>query len=94
MLRVYLNQEATHEPLTSIDDRGGFQYGTPTVIKCRKRKRTQEVLTADRQLLKSMWVYYVTDPVCVDDKLDGQMVLLVEEWITLKGTLLGYKVTI
>lgn len=77
-----------------MSNRGEPTYGPPVFIPCRRQLRTQEIITPDKQVIKTEYVYYVKDAVCPGDKLDGRLVQMVAEWTMLGGRIMGYKAVV
>ncbi|MCL2531583.1 MAG: hypothetical protein FWE40_05450 [Oscillospiraceae bacterium] len=94
MLRNYLNQTAKLERQNGIDDRGQSTYHIAKIIRCRKEKRMRLQVAGYSSTLKPGTVYYITIPVVEGDKLDGVVVLAVDEWVGLKGNVQGYEAVV
>ena len=91
MLAAYCNQTATHQALTGSNNRDEPVYGPEHPIQCRKRRKTQEILTADRRRVTTEVLYHLTAPVAEGDLLDGRRVQWVSEWVTLEGATVGWR---
>lgn len=94
MLTQYLTAKAQHEPMTNLNNRGEPIFGPPVAIYCRRQVKTQEIITPDKQTIKTEYIYYVKDAVVPGDKLDGRLVQLVEEWSMLGGRIMGFKAVV
>lgn len=90
MLSAYLNQTAVFKACTGTDDRGQPVYGLPSVIKCRKQAKVQNVLTETGQSIRTQHVYYTKSQVSEGDLLDGKVIMGVSAWTGLNGEILGY----
>lgn len=72
---------------------GEVDYNEPVSIKCRLERTTKDVLTANGSAIKSASIYYTDEKVIIkpDDKLGGNVVLSVEEYVDGLGRVIGYK---
>lgn len=91
MLAAYCNQTATHQALTGSNNRDEPVYGPEHPIQCRKRRKTQEILTADRRRVTTEVLYHLNAPVTEGDLLDDRRVQWVSEWVTLEGDTIGWR---
>lgn len=91
MLAAYCNQTAGHQALTGTNNRGEPVYGSAHPIQCRKRRKTQEILTADRRRVTTEVLYHLTAPVAEGDLLDDRRVQWVSEWVNLEGVTIGWR---
>lgn len=98
MLDSYLRQQATLQRAlrtengdTRTDERGKTLYASALSIPCRIRETTQEVLTTDKRVVKTSYVYYAQTQIREGDRLDGRRVELVSRWVGLGGGTAGYK---
>lgn len=91
MLANYLNQTAAHRAKTGSDSRGQTTYANSVTIACRRRQKTQSVLTKDGQTFKTKNEYYTLVAVAEGDMIDGKTVMGVSVWTHLNGRILGYK---
>lgn len=72
---------------------GEMEYNSPINLKCRRERTTKDVLTANGSVLKSASIYYTDESVLIrtDDKIDGRVVLSVEEFTNEHGQTEGFK---
>jgi hypothetical protein len=101
MLSDYLNQAVQLQRCKRdtdgnaiMDHRGKMTYLAPVSIACRIRQKHREVLTVDKQTIVIECQYYTTEPVQIDDLLDGHRVQDVSPMILLDGSTLGYKAVV
>lgn len=75
-----------------LDKFGEASYEAPVTLKCRRERTTKDVLTANGSVLRSDSIYYTdeTQVIRPDDKLDGRVVLSVEEYTNGIGRLEGF----
>ena len=71
---------------------GEKAYASPVTIKCRRERTTKDVLTANGSALRSDSIYYTDETHIIrpDDKLDGRVVLSVEEYVNGLGRVEGF----
>lgn len=102
-LSAYLNQTAVLEKALyapngqpMLDVYGQPEYSRPQTVKCRKEPYTVRASSGYGQFVNYTTTYYLSNAVKVQngDKLDGQHIQSVEEYIDGFGTLVGYKVDV
>ena len=96
----YLRQKCSYEKLkrdksgkSLLDKFGEPQYEAAEIIKCRREETIQDVQTSTGAILKSS-TRYLTDekhPVAANDRLDGKIVLKVQEYVNQFGAIEGYE---
>lgn len=96
----YLNQKCTYEQQKRdendepvLDKYGEPSYEAPITIKCRRETFIHDVLTNNGSILKSSTRYYTDEKQVIraNDKLDGNPVLRVQEYINPFGISEGYE---
>lgn len=97
----YLKQTAQHEKIVKLPD-GSTQldaYGKPlyqqaVTVKCRKEPARMSNSSSLGQFVNYATAYYLDETVdiCVQDKLDGEVVLQVYDYRDGTGKLVGYEV--
>lgn len=102
-LSIYLHQTAVLEKALyapsgqpMLDVYGQPAYGSPITVKCRKEPYTVRASSGYGQFVNYTTTYYLDSSVEVKngDKLDGQSIQSVEEYIDGFGTLVGYRVDV
>lgn len=73
---------------------GEIQYQEPVTLKCRREKMVKDVQTANGSLIRSTTRYFLDEKVEVkaDYRIDGHVVLTVEEYTNEHGLCEGYEV--
>ena len=99
----YLRQVATIENVI-LDDNGKPvldvygqpQFGLPVQSKCRKEAYKARANTSYGQFVNFTTTYYFDETVTIrnGDKVDGQEVQSIEEYVDGVGTLIGYRVDV
>ena len=101
MLGTYLNQTATltraqrrenGDVLT--DQRAATLYEAPVTVACRIEPKTQEVLTADKRVVKTSSVFYLVEAVQEGDRLNGKLVEAVAAWTDFSGDTVGFEAVV
>lgn len=77
----------------ALNKYGEAQYGAPTTLKCRRERTTKDVLTANGSVVRSASIYYTDESTVVrpDDRIDGRVVLSVEEYTNELGKTEGFE---
>lgn len=72
---------------------GDVQYEPPVTIKCRRERIIRDVQTSTGAILRSSTRYFTdeTAPIEPDDRLDGQVILQVEEYTNQLGLTEGFE---
>lgn len=72
---------------------GELAYEFPVTLKCRRERATKDVLSANGAVIRSETIYYTDENQLIrtDDKLDGNVVVAVSEYINEKGAVEGYE---
>lgn len=93
----YLNQRCTLQSVKidsngepEMDGYGDLAYDAIKLIPCRREKYVRDVETATGAVLKSSTEYYTISSIGINDKLDGKVVLSVEEYTNSIGGTEGY----
>lgn len=96
----FLKQTCSYESLkinskgeTILDKYGEPEYESPVLIKCRCEKTIQDVLTNTGAILKTNTRYFTDASYSIkaNDKLDGKVVLKVQEYVNQFGLIEGYE---
>lgn len=96
----FLKQTCTFQPAVRdasgelvLNKFGEATYGAVKTLKCRRERTTKDVLTANGSVLRSASIYYTDESQLIqpDDKLDGRVVLSVEEYTNEHGLTEGYQ---
>ena len=96
----YLKQKCTYEKLKRdkdgkvlLDKYGDPLYEAPVAIKCRRETTIQDVQTSTGAILKSSTRYFTDDKQSINagDKLDGNAVLKVQEYVNQFGVAEGFE---
>ena len=74
------------------DTYGEALYEAPVTLRCRRERTTRDVLTASGSVLRSSSTYYIDETQLIrpDDKIDGHVVLTVEEYTNEHGGTEGF----
>ena len=77
----------------ALNKYGEVAYEKPVVLKCRRERTTKDVLTANGSVVRSASIYYTDESQVIrpDDKIDGRVVLSVEEYTNELGRTEGFK---
>lgn len=77
----------------ALNKYGEAQYGAPTTLKCRRERTTKDVLTANGSVVRSASIYYTDESTVIrpDDRIDGRVVLSVEEYTNELGKTEGFE---
>ena len=72
---------------------GEAEYEAPITLKCRRERTTKDVLTANGSVVRSASIYYTDESQVIrpDDKIDGRVVLSVEEYTNELGKTEGFE---
>ena len=72
---------------------GEAEYEAPITLKCRRERTTKDVLTANGSVVRSASIYYTDESQVIrpDDKIDGKVVLGVEEYTNELGLTEGFE---
>lgn len=78
---------------TRLNKFGDIVYEQPVVVKCRREKILKDVLTNTGAIVRSSTRYFTDESraIQVDDKLDGQVVIQVEEYVNALGITEGFE---
>ena len=89
---VMLNDDGTKK----LDVYGQPMYATPVTVKCRKEPYTERSHTGYGQYKNFTTTYYFDETVKVEngDKIDGQDVQRIEDYVDGSGTLVGKRVDV
>lgn len=74
-----------------IDTYGELQYESPITIRCRRERYIRDVETSVGAIMKSSHQYYTVEQIGLNDKLDGLVVLITEEYVNGHGRQEGYR---
>lgn len=77
----------------ALNKYGEAQYGAPITLKCRRERTTKDVLTANGSVVRSASIYYTDESTVIrpDDRIDGKVVLSVEEYTNELGKTEGFE---
>ena len=72
---------------------GEAEYEAPITLTCRRERTTKDVLTANGSVVRSASIYYTDESQVIrpDDKIDGRVVLGVEEYTNELGLTEGFE---
>lgn len=96
----YLNQKCTYEKArkdasgaTSIDRYGETMYAPEVHVRCRRERLVKDIKTANGSILVAQSRYFLDEDTKVeaDDRLDGRVVISVEEYVNVLGKVEGYE---
>lgn len=96
----YLKQKCVYEGLkydstgnVVLDIFGEPQYSIPVTIKCRRETTIQDVQTNTGAILRSVTRYFTDNAhtIQANDKLDGKVVLKVQEYVNQHGVTEGFE---
>ena len=96
----FLKQSCTFEAAVrdargeiSLNKYGEARYEAPIILKCRRERTTKDVLTANGSVVRSASIYYTDESQVIrpDDKIDGRVVLSVEEYTNELGLTEGFE---
>ena len=97
----YLKQTAKYEAVLTdntgnpqLNEYGTPQYASSVSVRCRKEPYKAKASTGYGAFVDYNTTYYLDEKVrpSVDDKLDGQLVKEVVEYVDGMGTLVGFEV--
>lgn len=91
MLVDYLNQEALWEYVTSTNEYNEKTYNNKT-IQCRKEDKIKLVRDKNGIQVVSNTTIYCKEPVQIDHKIDGRVVISIGTLTDLMGEIEGYEV--
>ena len=99
LLTQFLNQTCVIEKFdTTYDDvHSDVRFLPPQTVKCRKESYTKELATAEGTIVRSQSRYFLDSDTPVEawrDKIDGRVILEVQDYPWLDGTIVGYEVTV
>ena len=77
----------------ALNKYGEVAYEAPITLKCRRERTTKDVLTANGSVVRSASIYYTDESQVIrpDDKIDGRVVLGVEEYTNELGLTEGFE---
>jgi hypothetical protein len=91
----YLNQYAIYEQHIpgTVDMYGKAAYRPSKTIKCRRELADKEITDRTGKTALSTVTYYLDTSIgpAIGDKLDGRLVLAVEEYVIGVGVLIGWE---
>lgn len=72
---------------------GEVVYQKPVSLKCRREATTKDVQTTNGALAVQTTAYYVDNAqqIRVDDRVDGRVILTVNEYVNAQGYVEGYE---
>ena len=92
MIKDYLNQTASHEAYSSINDYAEPSYSAAVSIACRKEGVNKLIRDAEgKEVVTSSRVFTET-LINVKDRIDGRMILRVDPMPNLDGSISHYEV--
>lgn len=76
-----------------LDKFGEVQYSAPVTLKCRRERVVKDVQTNTGAILRSATRYFTDEKQTIqaDDRLDGRVVLEVEEYTNQLGLTEGFE---
>lgn len=91
---VFEEAQRDSNGIVALNDYGDIQYQSPLSLPCRREKFIRDVQTANGAVLQSESRYFLDEAVEIraDDRIDGYVVLSVEEYIDQFGQCVGYEV--
>lgn len=77
----------------ALNKYGEAKYEAPITLKCRRERTTKDVLTANGSVVRSASIYYTDESTVIrpDDRIDGRVVLSVEEYTNELGKTEGFE---
>lgn len=99
VLARFLNQTCTiekYDPETDVTY-GDARFLPPVTVPCRKESFFRMVQNEDQQIVKSSSRYFIGPDTPVEawqDKVDGRLVLDVQDYVWLDGSKVGYEVVV
>ena len=94
MLSDYLNQGMALRRKIGTDGRGQPVYGPVQAVKCRKQRRGRFQMNGDHALRVQETIYYTKNPIFEGDMIDGAVVRSVDDWVGVRGEVIGHKVVL
>lgn len=91
MLEDYCNQKAIWKSKTGVNDCNESTYEEKE-IDCRKEEKIKLVRDKTGKEVVSNTTVYTPEPICVDDMVDGRIVIGVGTMTDLDGVIEGYEV--
>lgn len=72
---------------------GEIEYQKTRSLKCRRESTIKDIKTANGALTTQTTAYYTDEsqPIRVDDRVDGRVILLVNEYVNAQGAVEGYE---
>lgn len=92
-MALYLNQDVTWEAKSGQDFYNEIAY-TSSTITARKEQKRRMVRDAQGEEVVSQTTVYTQSAIGLEDKIDGEQVIHVGEWIDKEGSVVGYEVFI
>lgn len=77
----------------NLDEYGDILYENPQTLKCRRERFVKDMQTNTGATLKTSSRYFLDESVAVeaDDRIDGKVILSVEEYTNQQGLCEGYE---
>jgi hypothetical protein len=82
---------ASYAAFTGTDDRDTYLYAMPTTIPARIIQKTKTVTTKEGEVTTASWTVITTQPVNLNDTIDGNVVISVTEMVDYRGNTVGYQ---
>lgn len=96
MMTPYLNQTALYQTLasTEVDQYGNAKYNPAVVVRCRRELTETEIKDKAGKVQLSTYTYFFDTSItpAIGEKVDGRLILAVEEYVVGIGTSLGWEV--
>lgn len=91
VLRIYLKQSASLQRYTGTTNRAGdFEYEpNEESIKCRKRRTINANISGNEELAGASHIYTTDTIIQKNDKLDGDIVLGIDDIVNYAGVIIG-----
>lgn len=89
----FLNQTAQYQQRVGTDDYGEDLYAEARPIKARIERTSKMIQTPDGSIHAARTTYYLNQQVNVGDKLDGEYVIDVFNYVWRDGSTQGWEAT-
>jgi len=92
-MSIYLNQTVTWSAKSGQDKYNKITYSDSS-ISARKEGRRRMVRNLQGEEVVSETTIYTQSAIGAEDKIDGELVIRVNDWIDFNGSVVGYEVYI
>lgn len=86
-----LQRIKTTNGVPDMNDYGELEYESARIIKCRRERYIRDVEVQNGGIIKSQFEYYTDYEVGINDKIDGEVVLTIEDYVNGSGRVIGYR---